>query len=116
MVPDCKRAKMFLAEHRIPYESINIDEDPDGLAYVEEFQNGGRSIPTILFADGSHLVEPGNDELADKLGIDRTPEGHMYDLVSSAVARPAWPPRSMRPERASPRSSWTRPASAARRA
>ncbi len=79
--PDCKRAKTFLAEHRIPYTSINIDEDPDGLAYVENYQNGGRSIPTIRFADGTHLVEPGNDELADKLGIDRTPKCRMYDLV-----------------------------------
>ncbi len=79
--PDCKRAKTFLAEHRIPYVSINIDEDPAGLAYVEKLQNGGRTIPTIRFPDGTHLMEPGNDELADKLGIDRTPQCRMYDLV-----------------------------------
>jgi hypothetical protein len=30
---------------------------------------GLRSIPTILFGDGSILVEPSNAELARKLGI-----------------------------------------------
>jgi thioredoxin reductase (NADPH) len=79
--PDCKRAKTFLAEHRVPYNWIDIDADPDGLAYVERLQNGGRTIPTIVFPDGTHLLEPGNDELADRLGIDRDPECHRYDLV-----------------------------------
>jgi thioredoxin reductase (NADPH) len=79
--PDCKRAKTFLAEHRIPYDFVNIDTDADGLAYVENLQNGGRTIPTIRFADGSHLIEPGNDEIADRLGIDRKPQCHRYDLV-----------------------------------
>ena len=79
--PDCKRAKTFLAEHRIPYEWIDIDQEPSGLAYVEKLQNGGRTIPTIRFADGSHLLEPGNDELAEKLGITREPMCRVYDLA-----------------------------------
>jgi thioredoxin reductase (NADPH) len=79
--PDCKRAKTFLAEQRIPYDFVDIDADADGLAYVEKLQNGGRTIPTIRFGDGSHLIEPGNDEIADKLGIDREPQCHRYDLV-----------------------------------
>jgi thioredoxin reductase (NADPH) len=79
--PDCKRAKKFLAEHRIPYESINIDTDPEGLAYVERVQHGGRTIPTIVLPDGSHLFEPGNDELAARLGITLTAMRQAYDLV-----------------------------------
>ncbi len=26
--PDCKRSKKFLAEHRVPYDWIDIDQDP----------------------------------------------------------------------------------------
>jgi glutaredoxin-related protein len=33
--PDCKRSKKFLAEHRIPYEWIDIDDDTEGLRFVE---------------------------------------------------------------------------------
>jgi thioredoxin reductase (NADPH) len=79
--PDCKRAKRFLAEHRVPYRWIDIDQEPDGLEYVERLQNGGRTIPTIVFPDGSHLLEPGNDELAGKLGLQLTAERAGYDLV-----------------------------------
>ncbi|HKD96719.1 MAG TPA: FAD-dependent oxidoreductase [Micromonosporaceae bacterium] len=79
--PDCKRAKKFLAEHRIPYQNVNIDSDPEGLAYVERVQNGGRTIPTIVLPDGSHLFEPGNDELARALGINLTATRQAYDLV-----------------------------------
>ncbi|MBO0867701.1 MAG: FAD-dependent oxidoreductase [Micromonosporaceae bacterium] len=79
--PDCKRAKKFLAEHRVAYRWIDIDQDPDGLAYVERQQNGGRTIPMVMFPDGSRLLEPGNDELAAKLGLSLAAERTSYDLV-----------------------------------
>lgn len=79
--PDCKQAKKFLAEHRVPFEWVDIDLDPEGLSYVEGIQNGGRTIPTIRFADGSHLFEPSNDELAAKLGLRLEAEQASYDLV-----------------------------------
>ena len=79
--PDCKRSKKFLGEHRIPYEWIDVDQDPSGLRFVEELQNGGRTIPTIVFPDGSHLLEPSDDELARKLGLKLEAERHFYDLA-----------------------------------
>jgi thioredoxin reductase (NADPH) len=79
--PDCKRAKKFLAEHRVPYEWVDIDQNPEGLAYVERLQDGGRTIPTIAFPDGSHLIEPGDDELAAKLGLRLVADRAGYDLV-----------------------------------
>ncbi len=79
--PDCRRAKKFLAEHRVGYRWVDVDQDADGLAYVERLQNGGRTIPTITFPDGTHLLEPGNDELAAKLGLRLEAERAGYDLV-----------------------------------
>ncbi|MCH8813621.1 MAG: FAD-dependent oxidoreductase [Chloroflexi bacterium] len=79
--PDCKRAKKFLGEHRVAYRWIDIDTDEEGLRFVEELQNGGRTIPTITFDDGSHLIEPSNDELATKLGLRLTAERGFYDLI-----------------------------------
>ena len=79
--PDCRRAKKFFAEHRVAYDFVDIDADKDGLAFVEKLQNGGRTIPTIVFGDGSNLIEPGNDELARKLGLTLEAERPAYDLV-----------------------------------
>ena len=64
---DCTRAERFLEEYQVPYEWIDIDRDQEAQTYVREVNNGKRIIPTILFPDGSILVEPGNAELARKL-------------------------------------------------
>jgi glutaredoxin len=53
----------------IEYKWVNIDQDLEGRAYVEQVNNGYRSVPTIVFPDGSILVEPTNSELTHKLGI-----------------------------------------------
>jgi thioredoxin reductase (NADPH) len=79
--PDCRRAKRFLGDQRISFEWHDIEVDPDGLRIVQEHNDGNDIIPTIVFPDGSHLSEPSNEELADKLGIARTAEMHVYDLV-----------------------------------
>lgn len=79
--PDCKRAKQFLNEQRIPYDWVDIDADPAGLAWVERLQDGGRTIPTIVFADGSHLLEPSNAELAEKLGLELRADRSAFDLI-----------------------------------
>ncbi len=79
--PDCRRAKLFLSEHRIDYEWIDIDQDADALAYVEELQRGGRTIPTVVLPDGGILLEPSDEELARALGIQARPQRQFYDLA-----------------------------------
>jgi len=66
---DCKRAKQFFGEHRIPFENIDIAQDAAAMELVEKLNGGLRSVPTILFPDGSVMVEPSNAELAQKLGL-----------------------------------------------
>lgn len=66
---DCRRAKALLDRNNIPYTWINIDVDKEGEKFVLNTNRGMRSVPTILFPDGSVLVEPTKRELASKLGI-----------------------------------------------
>ena len=79
--PDCKRSKQFLGEQRVPYNWVDIDQDEEGRRYVQEANNGRQIIPTILFEDGSILVEPSNAELAAKLGISPKAKREFYDLI-----------------------------------
>jgi len=78
---DCKRSKKFLGEQRIRYDYINIEEDLEGQSFVQKVQNGGLTIPTIVFDDGSILIEPSNAELATKLGLETKAKHQFYDLV-----------------------------------
>ena len=79
--PDCRRSKQFLGEHQIPYEWVNIEEDADAERRVIEMNDGKRIIPTILFDDGSRLVEPSNAELAAKLGLKTEASRQHYPVI-----------------------------------
>lgn len=79
--PDCRRAKRFLGDQRVPFEWHDIEIDPDGPRIVQERNNGNDIIPTIVFPDGSHLAEPSNEELAEKIGLERSAAMHVYDLI-----------------------------------
>ena len=79
--PDCRRAKQFLGEQRIQYSWVDIDEDEEGRSYVQEINDGKQIIPTIIFPDGSFLVEPTNAELAQKLDIAPKARRTYYDLI-----------------------------------
>ena len=79
--PDCRRAKKFLADQRVPYSWHDIEGDPDGVRVVQDRNEGKNIIPTIVFPDGSHLSEPSNEELAEKLGLQRQAMQHVYDLI-----------------------------------
>ncbi|MDE3008846.1 MAG: FAD-dependent oxidoreductase [Acidobacteriota bacterium] len=79
--PDCRRAKAFLSEQRVAFEWIDLEEHPEEIELVERLNGGSRTIPTILFPDGTHLAEPGNDELAEKLGLARTASSSHYDVI-----------------------------------
>jgi mycoredoxin len=64
---DCKRARSVLAEMNIPFLDVDIEEDLNGREFIKQINSGFESVPTILFPDGSRLVEPSNNELTEKL-------------------------------------------------
>lgn len=66
---DCRFAKRWFDSHGIDYDYINIEEDEQAAEIVARVNGGARSVPTILFPDGSVLVEPGARELAAKFSI-----------------------------------------------
>src|SRR5262245_24986177 len=79
--PDCRRAKRFLGDQRVSFEWHDIEVDPDGVRIVQERNDGNNIIPTIVFPDGSHLSEPSNEELAERIGLERMATMHVYDLI-----------------------------------
>jgi thioredoxin reductase (NADPH) len=79
--PDCRRAKKFLGEQRVPFDWVDIDGDVKGREIVERLQKGGRTIPTIVFEGGDHLVDPDNEQLARHLGLTLDAKRGCYDLA-----------------------------------
>jgi len=65
--PDCTKVRKYLDKNEIPYQWINISKERDARAIVEEINNGFRSVPTIVWPDGTHLVEPSIKILKEKI-------------------------------------------------
>ncbi len=64
--PDTRRSRACLDRLKIDYHWYDIDKDSDARALVEKVNKGNRSVPTIVFPDGSVLVEPSDSELEKK--------------------------------------------------
>ncbi len=64
---DCIRSEALLDNLNIDYTKVNIDENPEVEGLLNKLQNGKRKIPTIVFDDGSFLVEPSDEELRKKI-------------------------------------------------
>lgn len=65
--PDCIRAKKFFEAHQIPHLRVRLEGNQEATEFVMQINNGYRSVPTIVFPDGSVLVEPTWDELSKKV-------------------------------------------------
>lgn len=60
------RAKAFFEANDIPYDRVLIEGNEEATDFVLKINNGFRSVPTIVFPDGSVLVEPSWQELKAK--------------------------------------------------
>jgi mycoredoxin len=65
--PDCRMARLVLDGLGVTYKLVDIDRDASAAAFVKQVNQGFRSVPTIVFPDGSILVEPSRSQLRDKL-------------------------------------------------
>jgi mycoredoxin len=64
-----RRCRLMFEKHGITYKWVDIDQDESAAKYVEKLNGGHRSVPTIVWPDGSKLTEPSESELATKLGV-----------------------------------------------
>jgi mycoredoxin len=51
----------------VEYTIVDVEADPSASDKVIEINGGQRSIPVIVFPDGTHLTEPSDNDLKAKL-------------------------------------------------
>ena len=59
---DCVSTKKFLDSKGVDYEYIDIPDNKDAIALVEQINNGKRVIPTLM-VDGVSYTNPGINRL-----------------------------------------------------
>ena len=63
----CRRLKMSLESEGIPFEEVNIEEDPEAAQWVMGVNGGNQTVPTVRFEDGSALTNPSLAQVKEKL-------------------------------------------------
>ena len=64
---DCRRSKRLLDDLNVDYQLIDVETDSAASEKVIEINGGFRAIPVIVFPDGTHLTEPSDKALKQKL-------------------------------------------------
>ncbi len=65
--PDCTRARKFFEVNHSPHLRVGLEGNPEATEFVMKINHGYKSVPTIVFPDGSILVEPNWEELKAKI-------------------------------------------------
>jgi mycoredoxin len=63
---ETRRTREYFDINNIEYEWIDIDKDSEAADIVKSINNGYKSVPTIVFPDGSTLTEPSLYALKEK--------------------------------------------------
>lgn len=71
----------FLSHNQVPYQWIDVDEDPTMAELIAAFPGGAARLPVVFFSDGSYLSAPSNLKLAEKIGLHTQATNPFYDLV-----------------------------------
>lgn len=63
----CRSLKRALDREGITYREINIEEQPEAAAFVMSVNGGNRTVPTVLFPDGSAATNPSLTQVKARL-------------------------------------------------
>lgn len=64
----CRRLKTQLDSAGIGYTEVDIEQQPDAAAFVEQVNGGNQTVPTVLFPDGTAATNPSLVQVKDRLG------------------------------------------------
>jgi mycoredoxin len=64
----CVRLKKMMQREGIEFAEVNIEHDAQAAELVMKANGGNRTVPTLLFADGTALTNPSIDQVKSQLG------------------------------------------------
>ena len=64
----CVRLKKLMQREGIEFAEVDIENDAAAAETVMQANGGNRTVPTLLFADGTALTNPSLDQVKSQLG------------------------------------------------
>lgn len=63
----CQRLKSQLARAGVEYDEVDIERTPGAAEIVMAANGGNRTVPTLVFSDGTSQTNPSPGEVSTKL-------------------------------------------------
>ncbi len=63
----CKRLKKMMQDVGIHFSEVDIEQVPGTAEIVEKVNNGNRTVPTLVFTDGTAMTNPSLAKVQEKL-------------------------------------------------
>lgn len=63
----CFRLKAQLDREGIPFDLVDIEQEPSAALLVEQINDGNQTVPTLVFADGTAMTNPSVMQVKEKL-------------------------------------------------
>ena len=63
----CKRLKKMMQDAGITFAEVDIEQVPGTAEIVEKVNNGNRTVPTLVFSDGTAMTNPSLAKVQEKL-------------------------------------------------
>jgi mycoredoxin len=63
----CHRLTSQLAREGIAFDTVDIEQQPEAAAIVEQANGGNQTVPTLVYSDGSSQTNPSLAQVKEKL-------------------------------------------------
>ncbi len=71
----------FLSRNQVPYVWLDPERDSEAFELLQRYKLDDRKLPAVLFPDGTSLVQPNQQMLAERVGLSTHAAKDFYDLV-----------------------------------
>ena len=71
----------FLSRNQVPYVWVDPERDGQAFNLLSRYKLDDTRLPAVLFPDGTALVQPTQQQLAEKVGLRTHAASEFYDLV-----------------------------------
>jgi thioredoxin reductase (NADPH) len=75
------KVRNFLSRNHVPYRWLDVTTSDEVLKLLTDRQLDPAKLPVVLFADGTALVDPELNELAERVGLSVQATEDFYDLI-----------------------------------
>jgi thioredoxin reductase (NADPH) len=82
--PKSYALREFLSRHQVPFRWLDVeraDRDSEVQAAMAAIEPDGKTLPLVFFPDGTHVSEPANAELAERIGLKVRADADFFDLI-----------------------------------